>query len=304
MPIPPPAGVPLSLTAATPSKLDPATLKEQLKNMGLDCSQLTDTFLQQSINVVESQLHDGDLQSFAITAPTGTVATNTMPTTLVAAAVPAVSMAAAEVGSLAAVMPSSQQVAIGNWTENDSAEGYQPNLQVIQFPTHFDWLMTQKASNGFSGVVDNPPAYKGNYPNAAAIQNLFINVGVAASSTVVKGIDKDAMTATFSNAIQPLADANLQNYNQAGSRAIMLVENYNTSTGYADAVGVVSVDWNLQISDWKRKTKDGGDTHPTVLKVSARSVLYSDVTLLCQHYTAVLKQFGINPSSAPSCRTI
>jgi hypothetical protein len=163
--------------------------------------------------------------------------------------------------------------------------------------------MSNNESNGFAGVVDNPPAYTGNYPNAAAIQNLFINVGVTASSTLVKGIDKDAMTATFSNAIQPLADANLKNYDQSGSRAIMLVENYNTTTGYADAVGVVSVNWRLQISDWQRKSKDGGDTHPTVLTVNARSVLYSDVNLLCQHYNAVLTQFGIDPQTAPSCRT-
>jgi hypothetical protein len=101
-----------------------------------------------------------------------------------------------------------------------------------------------------------------------------------------------------------LADANLTNYDEPGSRAIMLVENYNQTTGYADAIGVVSVDWRLQITDWQRKTKEGGDTHPTVLNISARSALYSDVTLLCQHYSAVLKQFGIDPNQAPKCRTV
>ena len=112
------------------------------------------------------------------------------------------------------------------------------------------------------------------------------------------------MTAVFSNAIQPLQDATLNNYDQSSSRAIMLVENYNQSTGAADAIGVVSVDWRLQISDWQRKTKDGGDTHPTVLTISARSALYSDVALLCKHYFAVLTQFGIDPGSAPTCRKI
>jgi hypothetical protein len=307
MSIPPPAGIPLNLTAATPSQLDPTSLQTQLENVGLNCSEITPNTLAQYITEVETQIPDGSVQSFAITAPAGTVSADTLPTSLAAnfavmdvAAI----MQSAPVGSLAAAIPPSQEAAVGNWTENDSAEGYQPNLEVIQYPDHFAWLMSQNASNGFAGVVDTPPAYTGNYPNAAAIQNLFINVGVTASSTVVKGIDKGTMTAVFSNVIQPLADANLSNYDQSGSRAIMLVDNYNTTTGAADGVGVVAVDWRLQISDWKRKTKDGGDTHPTILTISARAVLYTDVTLLCQHYSAVLKQFGIDPTQAPSCRTI
>jgi hypothetical protein len=303
---PPPSGVPLNLTAATPSQLDATTLEAQLENIGLSCAEITPTSLQQYISEVVTQIPPGTVQSFAITAPAGSVSADTLPASLATSeAIDAVAlMQSAPVGSLAAAIPASQQAAIGNWTELDSAEGYQPNLEVIQFPAHFDWLVSQNSTNGFAGVVDNPPAYTGNYPNAAAIQNLFINVGVTASSTVVKGIDQSTMTAVFSNVIQPLADANLKNYDQTGSRAIMLVDNYNTTTRAADGVGVVSVDWRLQISDWQRKTKDGGDTHPTILTISARAVLYSDVTLLCQHYNAVLKQFGIDPAQAPSCRTI
>jgi len=310
MPIPPPAGISLDLAPATPSKLDAATLCQQLENIGLSCAQITDQNLQQYISEVETQLADGTVQSFMITAPSGTVAPDTLPAELDAVEEPSLHLMTAPapaeppVGSLAAAMPPNQTAAVGNWTENDAAQGWAPNLAVIQFQSHFDWLMTQAGSIGFSGIVDAPPAYTGNYPNAQAIQNLFVNVGVTASSTVVKGIDRDTMTAVFSNAIQPLADANLTNYDQPGSRSIMLVENYNQSTGYADAIGVVSVDWRLQITDWQRKTKEGGDTHPTVLNISARSALYSDVTLLCQHYSAVLNQFGIDPNQAPKCRTV
>lgn len=305
MPIPPASQIRLSLDAADPSRLDQETLQAQLKDMGLSCSEITPESLKQYIAEVESQLQIGQVQSYAILAPAGTVAPHTMPRALAARRMLNATeiMRSAPVGSVAAAVGVLEEAAIGNWTENDSAQGYSPNLQVIQYKDHFDWLMSQSGSNAFPGIVDNPPAYTGNYDNAAAIQKLFINVGVTASSTVVKGIDQNTMTAVFSNAIQPLADATLSNYDQPGSRAIMLVENYNTSTGYADAVGVVSVDWRLQISDYQRKTKDGGDTHPTVLTISARSVLYSDVNLLCSHYNAVLKQFGIDPSQAPSCRS-
>jgi hypothetical protein len=308
LPIPPPPGVPISLSAATPSVINPDSLKTQLENVGLDCSEITTQFLQEKIVEVNSQLQRGQIQSFAILAPAGSVQTNTLPPSLAADADLVARQAAErqadpEVGSLAAVMSESQEAAIGNWTENDRAQGYAPNLEVIQWPAHFEWLMSQKDSNAFPGIVDAPPAYTGNYPNAAAIQKLFINVAYSASSTVVAGIDQATMESVFSNVIQPLSDANLKNYNQPGSRTIMLVENYNTTTGYADAVGAVTVDWRLQISEYKRKTKHGGDTHPTVLTVSSRSVLYSDVALLCQHYNAVLKQFGIDPTTAPNCRS-
>jgi hypothetical protein len=310
MPIPPPAGISLDLASATPSKLDADTLCKQIENLGLNCAQITPENLAQYIGEVESQLADGAVQSFMITAPSGTVASDTLPAEVDAVEEPSLHLMteppAGEppVGSLAAAMPPNQAAAVGNWTENDTAEGWAPNLAVIQYSSHFTWLMSQAGSIGFQGVVDAPPAYTGNYPNAEAIQKLFINVGVTASSTVVKGIDKDTMTAVFTNAIQPLTGANLTNYDVPGCRSIMLVENYNHSTGYADAIGVVSVDWRLQIKDWQRKTKEGGDTHPTVLNISARSALYSDVTLLCQHYAAVLKQFGIDPATAPTCRTV
>ena len=310
MGIPPAAPISLDLAQATPSVLDADALCEQIKNLGLDCAQITPENLAQYISEVESQLADGAIQSFMITAPAGTVAANTLPAGLNAVEEPSLHLMSAApaaeppVGSLAAAMPANQAVATGNWTENDAAQGWAPNLAVIQYSDHFTWLMTQAASIGFPGIVDNPPAYTGNYQNAQAIQTLFVNVGVTSSATVVKGIDTDTMKAVFTNAIQPLADANLTNYDQSGSRSIMLVENYNQTTRTCDAIGVVSVDWRLQISDWKRKTKEGGETHPTVLTIGARSALYSDVSLLCQHYAAVLTQFGIDPSTAPKCRTV
>jgi hypothetical protein len=306
MPIPPPPKVPIDLNPADPSKLDAQALATQLENVGLNCAEITPDRLDQYITQVESEMPDGHIQSFAILAPAGTVTSETMPAHLAARRLqlaPAEVMAAAPVGSLAAAVPALEAVADGNWTENDSAQGYSANLEVIQYPDHFDWLMANQSSNGFPGIVDTPPAYTGYYDNATAIQKLFVNVAVTASSTVVKGVDTDTMTAVFSNAIQPLKDSNIANYDQPGSRAIMLVENYDSSTGFCDAVGVVSVDWRLQIHDYKRKSKDGGNTHYTVLNVSARSCLYSDVNLLCSHYNAVLKQFGIDPAQAPPCRT-
>jgi hypothetical protein len=290
MPFGPPSGIKAgNLSPATPTPFDATALKTQLQNIGLSCAQINEQNLNQYISQVNSQLPIGAVQSFAIKAPS----TNIGPAT-----------AAAQVGgmmALAAAVPPLEDSATGNWTINAEGDGYGPQLEVIQYPDHFNWLYANRATNGFTGVIDNPPAYTGNYPNAEAIQNLFVNVGITASATLVKGIDQDAMRATLSNAIQPLADANLDDYNVSDSRTIFLVDNYNPSTQIADGLGVLFISWTLTISDYKRKTKDGGDTHPTSLTINAGSILYSDPSTLCADYNSVLKQFNIDPATAPTC---
>ena len=277
-----------SLSASTPTPLDADALKTQLENIGLSCAQINHENLTQYISEVSSQLPVGAVQAFAIKAPASNL--KAQPSAQVAG-----------LRALAEAVPSLVDSATGNWTINSSGDGYGPNLEVIQYPSHFKWLYDNRATNGFTGVIDAPPAYTGNYPNAEAIQNLFVNVGTTASATLVKGIDQDAMKATLSNAIQPLADANLSDYDVSDSRTIFLVDNYNASTGYADGLGVLFINWTLKISDYKRKSKDGGDTHPTSLTIECGSVLYSDPGPLCADYNSVLKQFNIDPTTAPSC---
>lgn len=289
MPFPPHAGIKApSLTAATPTPFDATALKTQLENIGLSCAQINPISLGQYIQTVTGQLPTGGVQAFGIMAPPADLP-------------PPVAQVAGRMRMLQEAVPQLTDSAVGNWTINAGGDGYGPNLQVIQYPDHFNWLYDNRGTNGFTGVVDNPPTYSGNYPNAEAIQQLFVNVGTVASATLVKGIDQDAMKATLSNAIQPLGDATLSDYNVTDSRVIFLVDNFNASTGYCDGLGVLFVNWTLAISDYKRKSKDGGDTHPTNLTIKCGSVLYSDPGPLCANYNAVLKQFNIDPQTAPSC---
>jgi hypothetical protein len=196
-------------------------------------------------------------------------------------------------------------VATANWTINAEGDGYGPQLEVIQYPTHFDWLYDNRASNGFTGVKGDQPAISGNYPNAAAIQKLFVDTALAASATLVKGLDKDAMKAALTNVIAPLSDASLSNYTMPEqgkdrpSMVVFVVDNYDPKTKIADGLGVLYFNWSLSITDYKRKSKDGGDTHPTTLQVNAGSVLYDGPDTLCSNYNAVVTQFKL--SNAPTC---
>jgi hypothetical protein len=282
----------LALKPATPSPFDIATLKTQLAHIGLSCAQLSDDNLRNYIADVQSRLPRGQIQSMAIKAPRSSP---TVRFTLKLAPLPE----AEDVTSLAAAVPTYADVATGNWTIDNAAQGYEPHLEVIQDQAHFDWLYANKGSTAFTGIKDEPPAYTGNYDNADAIKKLFVYVCLTASATLLKGLDQSTMTAVLSNVISPLDSSQFSNYDVTDSRAIFVVDNYNPSTGYADAVGVVYVRWRLQISDWHRKSKHGGDTHPTRLQIWAGSVLYSDVNSLCRDYNAVLKQFGI--LRAPAC---
>lgn len=291
MPFPPPSKIKIGqLTAATPSTFDADALRQQLKNIGLSCGQLTDNNLQNYLATVTSQLPTGTVQSFAILAPKLDLENyNAVP---------------APPGTLRTVAEATTpmiEAATGNWTISTSGDGYGPNLSVIQFPDHFNWLYANRATNGFTGVIDNPPPFTGNYPNATTIQQLFVNVAITASATLIKGLDVNAMKATLSNVIQPLANADLSDYNVTDSRCIYLVENYNASTEEADAIGVLYIAWNLTIADYKRKSKDGGDTHATSLTIKSGTVLYSDPKQLCADYNSVLKQFNIDPAGAPTC---
>lgn len=287
MPFGPPAGIHVGgLTKTTPTPFTKDVLQQQMENVGLSCAMLQGQNLDQYITEVSSQLFNGNVETMGIVKPS----TTPSPTML----------EASDVTTLEAAVGTTETAAQGNWTINNKAEGYAPHLEVIQYPTHFDWLYQNRATNGFTGVVRNPPTISGNYPNASSIQKLFITTGQSASATLVKGLDKDSMLAALTNVIQPLENANLSNYlvpekptDPWPSIVIYLVDNYNESTGVADGIGVLFFSWTLKITDYKRKTKDGGDTHPTSLMVKSGAVLYSDPSVLCNDFRSVVQHFGL-----------
>jgi hypothetical protein len=293
-----PSGIKIELEKDTPSQFDSEALKNQLGTMGLSCGQLTKANLDGYIQQVNDQLPTGSVQSFGIKAPAEDLEPHSQEYTKPMLA--PLAMRTELVAVQDAVSPL-KTAAKGNWTISKSGDGYGPNLEIIQYPDHFNWLYENRDLNGFTGTIDNPPSYTGNYPNAEAIQKLFVNVCTTASATVVKGVDQDSMRATLTNAIQPLANANLTNYDVKASRVIFLVDDYNETTRVAAGIGVLFVSWHLSIRDYKRKSKDGGDTHPTVLTIKSGSVLYGDPGPLCSDYNSVLSHFKIDPSTAPGC---
>jgi len=276
----------MNLTQTTPTPFTTEDMKKQLENVGLDCDQVTHENLASQISTVSNVLPNGAVQAMSIYSP------KAHPTQLAA-------NAAADDAN---IRKNLNKIADGHWDlatdDHVNFSKYEQALHSITHKAYFDWLVAN--DSGFIGSATGPTEYKGNYSNAAAIQKLFEENAVAASATVVKGIDKASMLATMTNAIAPLTDAALSNYDQTNSRFVTLVENYNYNTKEFDAVGAVQIDWHLKIKDYKRKDKDGGDTHPTDLTISARSALYNDWDSIKDDYNKLVKQYGLAPIDFPS----
>lgn len=269
--------IPISLKSATPTPLTVTALKKQLTDIGLTCPAADESKLEQYISSVKAQLPTGVIQAYAIFKP-------------------AAHPAARAFGLVTNVESSST----GNWEPDSTGLGYGPTLEYIQYQAHFDWLKANRTS--FTGIEDNPPQYHAKYDTVAAVKQLFINVGTDASATLVKGIDKLAIESVLSNAIAPLSDPNASNYDSSDSRVIFLVENYNTETQEADAVGLVTIEWHLVIKDYKEKKKN--PQHETWLTVKSRSVLYSSIADMEADYTAAYTHFKQNSFAALAANAI
>ncbi|NVK17522.1 MAG: hypothetical protein HWE30_02370 [Methylocystaceae bacterium] len=287
MPFPRPKGFKINLTPATPSLLDATSLKKQLENVGLNCSQLTPENLDGYIQNVKEDMPQGTLQAYAILAPKGELegAVSEEPV-------------ADKKRSVQDIIGDLVTAATAEWKEDETI-GYQGPLQVIQAWEHYNWLYENRDTNGFTGNISGPTTISQNETNEKAVQKLFSEVLIMMASSVVQGIDTASLQATVSNIVQEQTKDSV-NYTSKGSRVIHLVDGYN-SKGEANAIGTVTMTWTLTVEDYKRKTKDGGDKHDSSIDVKAWSVMYTDPSTLCANYNAVLDHFDIHDPSNPKC---
>lgn len=260
--------VPIALEAATPTKLTVEDLKDQLTDIGLTCPDSAKDKLADYIREVEAKIPVGSVETYALLKPTHDPALR-----------------------LEGLVGDYEQSSTGNWQPDSTGLGYATTLEYIQYAEHFDWLVANVPS--FTGIKNDPPTYSGKYDSIDAVKQMFSQVATDASATLVKGLDKQSVESVLSNAIAPLNDKNAQDYKPGPqSRVIFLVENYNPSTQEADAVGVLTVVWDLTIKDYKEKKK--APLHATTLTVNCRSVLYSSLDAMYADYLAAKTHFKEN----------
>jgi hypothetical protein len=148
--------VPIQLNSSTPTALTPESLQEQLRNVGLTCPDTNLDQLEKHINEVKGQLPNGAVQTYGIYLPKqgegdrvfyrSEFHINQL----------------AERGYVGEVVYAGlQESSQGNWEPSDTGAGYSSELEYIQFPTHFDYLLNNKP--GFTGVKDEQPPYSGKF---------------------------------------------------------------------------------------------------------------------------------------------
>lgn len=254
--------VPINLEKQEPSKLTVKKVKKQLENMGLDCAHTKPERLEQYKNEVESQFKDGSNQSFGIDRPKKSADGSPYFDSIY--------------GNTNAPLLGYEEASKSDWTPSGTGYGYSTELSTLIHNRNFQFLMNNRPS--FNGNQSEEKVTKGKFATVEAVKNMFVQVGIEASASLVKGLDKTTLNSILSNAIAPLNEGNVQDYYNADSRVIYLVENYDPTTENADAIGVLGIDWRLTIVDYKEKKKS--PLHDTTLVVSTRSVLYDNLTNL------------------------
>lgn len=125
--------------------------------------------------------------------------------------------------------------------------------------------------------------YEGRFDTVDAVKFKFKQVALVASAAVVEGLQKDNLEAMLANRIGPLQEANAENYDSRKNGkdeeilVFLAMDPWEDSEGvtHADGIGVLSVNWRLRITQYKKKKNN--PKHDTKLEVWVRSVRYRTV---------------------------
>lgn len=273
--------IPVNLLQDEPSKVDPNELQKELNQIGLTCAHTLPKNLEQYIQETVNTFKDGVVQSYGFFEFSG----------LSSNEYKAIDTCSVGLNDIAADLSDIH----GNWKPSDTPP-YKAELSAIGFPAHFDALL---ASGYFSGTKTENN-YSGTESTVDAIKSQFSELAVNIASTMVGGLDKDTMQATFDKIIAPVPESD--DYDSGDqNRSIYLLENYNPASHECDALGVINVEWHLKISSYKDKKKK---KHRYSLDITARNVLYNDINTLEADYQRVItmlkdKMFFKNAMAIP-----
>ena len=264
----------IGLKKQEPTPLSIPVLQKQLNNLGLDCAYTTPKRLEVFQKEVEAQFPDGINQSFGIHQPTKSKDKTPYYRSMYDK-IPAPYLGLSESSK-------------GDWKPEASALGYSTQLSTVIYPRNFEYLKLNRT--GFSGNFSKERSNENKYETVDAIKEMFIQLGIEASASLVKGLDKTSLNSILSNAIAPLNEKNVKDYYNSDSRVVFLIENYNPETENADAIGVLGIDWELSIKDYLEKKKS--PKHDTKMTISTRSILYDSIEALEGDIAFLKAHFG------------
>jgi hypothetical protein len=275
MPIGPTPPIDLELQKTVPTPVEATTLQKQLIDIGLSCELLEHANLDKYITQVKAQLVPGSTQSFGIRngagSPAGTLAL--------------------DLGANDSVFELSASSA-ANWVPeiNEDNKAYVHKLGYLQLKEHFEWLKTAQGTE-FSGLGINENKYSGIKATVTAIKQQFVQVAFNVSATLLSGLDKTDMESVLSNVIATVPD-DAKNYDPGPmSKVVYLVDNFNPVSKTADAIGVLTVEYDLSIQNYK-KSSNQPLKHKYKLDIQVWAMVYYEISKLDSDFEQVLAHFG------------
>ena len=256
----------VKMNPSTPTPLTAAALERQMEAIGLNCAEINEATLNQYLAEVEALVPNGAVASWGI----GYTDDNA----------------------------NFQSISPGNWILDEGEVFFGVYQRALTAISHY-YLWSVVYGDNIHGVLANPPAIAGNYKTADTIKSLFVNSAITASSTVVSGIKKDSILAAMANAIAPLTNDSLNDYHDNNHRTLMIIENYNPRDSSFDRFGALTIQWSLDIEDYKRKSKDGGDTHKTQLDTVAWAVTYDSYAACQKDYNNLARKLNLASLNFP-----
>ncbi len=177
------------------------------------------------------------------------------------------------------------------WTVDPDGLGYVNELYQVLHPVNFARL--KEHFTDFVYIETTPQTTESVDTTASAVVNFFGETLTTVASTMIGGICEDDLKAACTEMISRNTSTD-ENYTLSKSFVVYLVGDYDEETGNAQEIGAVWYDYTLEIKNYENKK---ASDHKATLTVQARSVQYTDISILEKHlaYLATCKALGDIP---------
>lgn len=248
------------LLKSIPTEMTVDILKEQLTNIGLTCPLSDKDKLQGYIDDVRRQIPQGGTNACFIGLH--------------------------DVGRKVYASTSD-----ANWVVSDTAPQDSGQLQYLCRRKSFDWL--KKNEPDFNGSLSLENHTVDRYDTLDAVKNAFIQAAVDASATLVDPLDSKDMESALTNILLPITDKNDSDYHTDPQEIhFIILKNYNPQANECDAAGFLGVGYELNIKDYRKKSKDAVSGHDTDFRIQSWSGFYQSWDDIDTHYAAALRALG------------
>ncbi|WP_132356304.1 hypothetical protein [Photorhabdus khanii] len=174
-----------------------------------------------------------------------------------------------------------------NWKIYDTAPKDTDQLKYLCRRECFDWL--RKNVPDFDGALSLENHTEDRYDTLEAVKNAFIQAAVVTSATLVD-LDPKDMESVLTTILLPLTDQNDSDYHSNYQEIhLIIVKNYNRQANECDAIGFLGLGWELNIKDYRKKSKDAVSGHDTDFRIQSWSGFYQSWDDIETQYAAAVQ---------------